>query len=535
MTYPEALSGDQFARLLSYAVVQQVRAGDVVFRPGDPAYDLVLIESGRIVIVAPAADGEPEAVVAAYGPGGFLGELNLLTGQSTDLTARVTQAGRIHRISPAALRRLLSDDPAVADVLLGAFLARRARRPGRHVEIVGYPASADTIALRMFVARRGVPHVWLDADSVAGRVLMRATPLAALDLPAVITPDRVLRRVDAVQLAEALGLPIRRSPAQPADLTVIGSGPAGLAAAVYGASEGLRTLVLEAGRVGGQATTIARLGDRFSGREFISQAAGQAERLGVRLAGSREATGLDATGQYLRIELADGAAIDTRAVVVATGLRYRTPGIPRWADFHGIGIHYAASECEARAYRGMPVTVVGASDAAGRAALFLAGHDSPVILATSARLSDTGMSAYLRDRIGAHPRITVMAATEVTGLFGGASLEEVGLTGSQGGGTSRRACRGLFCFLGADPRTSWRHGLSVDRGGFIRTGAPRDESAASPVWAALGREPLPFETSVPAVFAAGDVRHGSGKSVAVAVGEGTIAARSAQTAIGFAV
>lgn len=212
---PGALSADQFAGLRSYGVAQQVRSGDVVFRPGDPVYDLVLIESGRIVIVAPAADGEPEAVVAAYGPGGFAGELHLLTGQSTGLTARVTEAGRIHRISPAAFRRLLTEDPEIADVLLSAFLARRAHRPGPHLEIVGYRGSADSIALRLFVARQSVTHLWLDADSVAGRVLMRVTPLTAADLPAVVTPDRILRQVDAGKLAEALGLRVRRSPLFP--------------------------------------------------------------------------------------------------------------------------------------------------------------------------------------------------------------------------------------------------------------------------------------------------------------------------------
>ena len=212
------LTAEQFARLTAYGVAQEVRSADVVFRPGDPAYDLVVIEAGWIEIVSPPSRDEPEAVVAAYGPGGFLGELNLLTGQTAYLTARVTEAGRIYRISHERFRHLMAEDSEISDVLLRTFLARRDRLRGspaaRGIEIVGSGISADALALRTYAARQRLPHLWLDADSVAGRALMRLAPLAAADLPAVVTPDRVLRQASPAQLAAVLGLAYRPAAAR---------------------------------------------------------------------------------------------------------------------------------------------------------------------------------------------------------------------------------------------------------------------------------------------------------------------------------
>jgi thioredoxin reductase (NADPH) len=537
------LTAGQFARLTAYGVAQEVRSRDVVFRPGDPAYDLIVIEAGSIEIVSPATRDEPEAVVAVYGPGGFLGELNLLTGQTAYLTARVTQAGRIHRISRERFRRLMADDPEISDVLLRTFLARRDllrdSPAARGIEIVGSGISAEALALRTYAARQRLPHLWLDADSVAGRALMRLTPLAAADLPAVVTPQRVLRRASPGQLAQTLGLSYRGAVGKVVDLTIVGSGPAGLAAAVYGASEGLDTLLLDAVGVGGQAAASSRIENYpgfpsgLSGHDLTQRAALQALKFGAQLSSPCDVTALDTTAEQLRVDLAGGTGISTRAVLIATGARYRTLPLPRWAEFEGAGIYYAATELEARACGTGPVTVVGGANSAGQAALYLAARGSPVTLAIRGQDAAAEMSSYLLDRLHAHPGVTVRVSTEVTRLAGRSALEAITLTDTTARSSVEQSCRGLFCFIGADPATGWLHDVILDRDGYIRTDVQLDPDELGLTWAALDRTPLPFETSVPAVFAAGDVRRGSMKRVASAVGEGASSVRSIHAAIGI--
>jgi len=542
VTAPQ-LSAEQFARLTAYGVAQEVRSRDVVFRPGDPAYDLIVIEAGSIEIVSPATGDEPEAVVAVYDAGGFLGELSLLTGQTAYLTARVVEAGRIYRIAPERFRRLMADDPEISDVLLRTFLARRDllrdSPAARGIEIVGSGSSADALALRTFAARRRLPHVWLDADSVAGRALMRVTPLAATDLPAVVTPQRVLRRASPGQLAETLGLSYRRTAAKIVDLIIIGSGPAGLAAAVYGASEGLETLLLDAVGVGGQAAASSLIENYLgfpsglSGRDLTQRAALQALKFGAQLSSPCQVTALDTRAEHLRVDLRDGTGISSRAVLIATGAHYRGLALPRWAEFEGAGIYYAATELEARACATQPVTVVGGANSAGQAALYMAARGSPVILAICGQDAATEMSSYLLGRLHAHPGVTVRVSTEVTQLAGTTALEAITLTDTAALSSVEHLCRGLFCFIGAEPATNWQHGVVLDRDGYICTDVQLAPDELGPAWAALDRVPLPFETSVPTVFAAGDVRHGSMKRVASAVGEGASSVRSIHAAIGI--
>jgi thioredoxin reductase (NADPH) len=540
---PTQLSKDQFARLTAYGVAQDVRIRDIVFRPGDPSYDLIVIETGWIEIVSPAARDDPEAVVATYGPGGFLGELNLLTGQTAYLTARVTEAGRIHRISPESFRRLMADDPEISDILLRTFLARRDllrdSRAARGIEIVGSGLSAGALALRTYAARQRLPHLWLDADSTAGRALMRLTPLAASDLPAVVTSQRVLRRATPGQLAALLGLSYHRAAGKVADLTIIGSGPAGLAAAVYAASEGLDTLLLDAIGIGGQAASSSRIENYpgfpsgLSGHDLTQRAALQALKFGATMSSPSQVTALDTTAQHLQASLADGTTISSRAILIATGSRYRTLPLDRWSQFEGAGIYYAATELEARACGTGPVTVVGGANSAGQAALFLAARGNSVTLAIRGPDPALGMSAYLLDRLNAHPGVTVRPNVEVTGLAGDTALETITVTDTASPGNAEQPCQGLFCLIGAEPATGWLRDVSLDGEGYIRTDVQLDPDVLGPTWRALGRVPFPFETSVPAVFAAGDVRRGSMKRVAAAVGEGASAVRSVHSAIGM--
>ena len=227
------------------AAPRPCEVGEAAFTAGDPSYDLIVVESGAIEMIRPATHDAPEALIVRHGPGAFVGELSLLTGQTTYLTARVVEAARVHRISPAQFRRMMAEDAELSDLVLQAFLARRERLSkgpaARGLEIIGGGMDSAALALRTYAARRSLPHVWLDADSVEGRSLMRAASLEATDLPAVLTPERALVRTTPGELAEHLGLSYRQTDGRPADLTIIGAGPAGLAAAVYGASEGLRT------------------------------------------------------------------------------------------------------------------------------------------------------------------------------------------------------------------------------------------------------------------------------------------------------
>jgi thioredoxin reductase (NADPH) len=258
-----ALSDRQLARLRAYGSSDELEVGETAFAAGDPTYDLIVIERGAIEVVRAATLNAPEASVITFGPGTFVGELGLLTGQYTYLTARVVERARVHRISPPQLRRLLAEDPELSDLLLRAFLARRHRLSvgpaARVLQIIGSELDSEALALRTYAGRRVLPHIWLDADSLEGGCLMRAAALRTKDLPAVIAPDRTLLRATPGRLAQHLGLAYRPSSDKPADLTVIGAGPAGLAAAVYGASEGLRTVLLDAVGPGGQAASSAKI------------------------------------------------------------------------------------------------------------------------------------------------------------------------------------------------------------------------------------------------------------------------------------
>ena len=535
------LQPDQLARLAQYGVPQEVRYRDVVFRPGDANYDLIVIDAGRIEIVSPAIDDEPEAVVATYGPGGFLGELNLMTGQTAFLIGRVIEAGRIHRISGDRFRQLMADDPEISDVILRAFLARQdaAGVSAGEIEIIGSSFSTEALALRTYAARQRLAHLWLDADSAAGQALMRSTTLTATDLPAVITAERVVRRADPEQLAANLGWSYRPVGGDLMDLVIVGCGPAGLAAAVAAASQGLRTLVLDRTGVGGHAASSFRIDDHpgfpsgITGLELTRRAARQASDLGTQLAGPRAVTALDATGGHLRVMLTGGASIDTRVVLIATGARYHRLSLPEWSRFEGAGIYYAATDMETRSCVGEPVTVLGGANSAGQAALQLALRGNSVTLVARGPNLRMRMSASLVDRLIAHPSVTIRTSTEITGLIGDERLEAIVFRDSVDPDELLQPCRGLFCFIGADAATSWNHGVSLDRRGFIRTGQDFDPDALGPTWSILGRAPLLFETSVAAVFAAGDVRAGSVKRVASAVGDGSSAVRSVQQAIGI--
>jgi thioredoxin reductase (NADPH) len=537
------LGDELFARLTAYGTPQETRPGDVLFKPGDVDVDLIVIARGSVDVIRTETADAPARTVAKVRAGGFVGELNLLTGQNVYLLCRVREAGTVYRVTPERLRQLMANDGELSDIIFRALVARREllrRSTGaKAVEIVGNPRSASGLALRTYAARQRLIHLWFDADSPAGEALLASSGLTEDDLPAVVMPGTTLKRATPGTLGQELNLTYHRSAKKSVDVTIVGAGPAGLAAAVYGASEGLDTILLDAVGTGGQAAASSRIENYFgfpfglSGADLTGRAVLQALKFGAQLASPCQAVKLDTdrNGGRLRLHLPEGEFIDSKAVIIATGARYRALPLERWPDFEGAGIYYAATELEARGCAGSPVTVIGGANSAGQAALYLAGRGCDVSLVVRGPDIEAEMSAYLVDRLLVHPGVTVRSRSEVTRLDGADFLEEINVTDRAADSTRAQPCSGLFCFIGAEPATSWLTGIATVDNGFIRTDVQLNSADRGPAWADLGRTPLPFETNVPGVFAVGDVRSGSMKRVAAATGEGASAIASVHKAI----
>ncbi|PXA67097.1 FAD-dependent oxidoreductase [Cryobacterium arcticum] len=532
------LSREQLIRMRRYGVRQSVTVGELIYHVGEPVADLVLVERGAIDIFSASTADSPEKFITRHTHGRFLGELSLLTGQYSYLIARVTVAGSIYRIPPAGFRRLMAEDGELSEILLEAFQARRELVKGvaaHTMEILGSPSSSTSLALRAFAERFDLPHVWFDSASVAGLALMRTTGVGRDQLPVVFLPGGVLHRATPGRLAERLGLSYRPSDGS-VDLVVVGAGPAGMAAAVYGASEGLKTVLLDTVSPGGQAAASSRIENYLgfpagiSGTDLTSRACVQALKFGARIYAPCQVVGLDVDQPMPSLRMEDGREFQAGAVIVATGAQYSTLPIPGWARFERAGIFFGATKLEATACAGRPVVVVGGANSAGQAALFLASHNCRVDVVIRGPDVGAGMSNYLVERLLSHDRIRVLTSTEVTALDGGETLQEVTLTDNVTGQHRQKEYGALFCFIGAAPATRWLTGIAVDSHGFILTDVNIDadtfQTATTP-----GRMPLPFETSAAGVFAAGDVRRGSMKRVAAAVGEGASAVSSVHQAI----
>jgi thioredoxin reductase (NADPH) len=532
---------EQFARATAYGQPVEVAAGDLLFEAGDENADLILVATATVDLFRAAGPELPEELLLRAGPHQFVGEMTLLTGQTRIISARVSEPGLIYRVPPSEFRRLMAQDAEISDVLLRGFLARRKLitvGAADSLEVIADSASRDGLALATFLERQALPHRWVESDTDEGRRALAAAGLAEADVPVVVTPKTTLRNASTGLLSQLLGLTYRRTPQGVADLTVIGAGPAGLAAAVYGASEGLETVLLDAVATGGQAAASSRIENYMgfpfglSGEALTSRAVVQALKFGAHLASPCGVVALRREGPEHVVTLLDGTEIPSRAVILATGAAYRNLPLDRWPDFVGSGIYYAATELEARGVAGKPVTVVGGANSAGQAAIYLAQRAGHVRLVVRGPDLSAGMSSYLVERIHADPRITVQTATEVTALHGERRLSHVTLTGRDSGNEEACACFGLFCFIGATPATDFLTGVRLDSDGFVLTDVQLAAGPGlDPVWDKAGRTPLPFETSVPGVFAVGDVRLGSMKRVAAAVGEGASAVRSVHQAL----
>ena len=525
LTVQEMSAARRFGR------TESVVSGQLLFAAGDVDQDFFVIESAEVEILRPARPDAPEKVLTCHGPGRFLGELNMLSGQSAYLTARVMTEGLVIRVAAQGFQRLMREEAALSNVVLQAFIARRALlRTGegaRSVEILGSRWSPASLALRNWAARLQLPHLWIDVDDASGAALAQAMGASLASLPCVVTAEGVLENATPTTVAQRLGLGYRHHEGRTLDLMVIGGGPAGLGAAVCAASEGLDTLLVEATAIGGQAAASARIENYLgfpagiSGADLTHRALVQAYKFGSAVSSPCPVTDLQSADGQLTVSLGDGTIEQARAVVIATGASYRTLPIANWKRFEGTTIFYAATEMEARACAPAPVIVLGGGNSAGQASLFLASHGSPVTLVVRGSDLAKSMSQYLIGRIKADHRIGVVTNTSVTALDGSISVETATLSSTLTSDSWTQPCRGLFCFIGAVPATDFLKGVATDTHGFIRTDSGLRGPDLYGPWALLGRGPLPYESSLPGVFAVGDVRSGSVKRFATAVGEGS--------------
>ena len=534
------LNDAELAALEPLGVRRAVSAGEYLYREGDPGYDFYVVLAGAVEIVV-NAEGK-DRVIARHLAGRFLGELNLLTGQRVFVSARVAESGEVLVVPRDALRRLIATDASLSDKILAAFLARRGMLmtgASSAIRVVGSRFSPDSGRVREFLVRSRIPHEWLDpdADSDVER-LVREFEIGPRDLPVVIVSGKVMRRPTPGVLADYLGLTVGIIPDGGFDLIVVGAGPAGLAAAVYGASEGLRTLVLEMVAVGGQAGSSSRIENYLgfptgiSGGDLTQRATVQAQKFGASFSSPCTVVSVQEEAGHFVLRLSNGTEVPGRAVIVATGARYRRLDAVGLEQFESRGVYYAAPELAARSCAGLPAVVAGGGNSAGQAALFLANAGSAVTIVIRGPDLVANMSRYLLDRIEADKRIVVRGNARIVALEGDESLAGVRIRDPRGEETL--ASGALFSFIGAEPASQWLSGFaSLDDRGFVLTDRSLGREHLNGRWDALGRSPLPFETTHPGLFAVGDVRSGSTKRVAAAVGEGSAAVRSVHDYLAF--
>jgi thioredoxin reductase (NADPH) len=516
-----------------YGRVRRAELGEILYRPGEVGRPCFILLSGILEIVQPTVHGE--RLVAHMCPGMFTGEAGSIAGQRTVVQGRVIEAGEILEVRPEELRALVARDAGLSEILLRAFMLRRLMLINRqlgNVGVIGSRHSADTLRIREFLGRNGHPYTYIDLDSDdASRDLLDRFSIAVSEIPIVIgNGTMVLRNPSTSQLADCLGLNDNIHSGLLHDLIIVGAGPAGLAAAVYGASEGLDTLLIESHAPGGQAGTSSKIENYLgfptgvSGQDLATSAIRQAQKFGAKMALARAIVQLRCHRRPYELVRDDGTVFFARTIVIATGACYNKPTAVNLDGFAGRGIHYGATYIEAQLCEGEEVIVVGGGNSAGQAAVFLSQTARKVyMLVRGADLAES-MSRYLIQRISGNPSIELLYNSELCGLEGENVLEEVSWTNKQTGQVRSVPAHHLFIMAGASPNTDWLRGsVALDEKGFILTG--RDLPLAmdpdrNPPWP-LSRPPLMLESSLPGVFAVGDVRAGSVKRVASAVGEGS--------------
>jgi thioredoxin reductase (NADPH) len=529
-TFP-TLTPAQIARLIPHGKRIAVHKGQILAEPGDRHRNLFVVLSGSIEIVRVTMQGEQLLVVTE--PGGFTGEMSTLRGVGSLVRARVRADGEVLAIPDDQLRTVVQTDARLSELFMRAFILRRvalvATQQG-DVVLIGSRHSAGTLRVQQFLSRNAFPFVNLDVDTDPSvQALLDRFHVTTEDIPIVICRGETMAKNPSnEELAECLGMNPQIDCKTIRDVIVIGAGPAGLAAAVYAASEGLNVLVLETNAPGGQAGSSSRIENYLgfptgiSGQALAGRALVQAQKFGAEVAIANSVTRLRCAPQPFEIELSGDHLVRGRAIIVASGVEYRKLALSNIDSFLGVGIYYAATYIEAQLCKDEDIVIVGGGNSAGQAAVFLASNCKHVhLLVRSNGLADS-MSRYLVRRIDDTPNITLRTCTEITALQGDTRLEEVTWHCTLDNRTETRPIRHVFLMTGAVPNTRWLEGcLGLDEKGFVRTGTElHAEEIAAGRWP-LPRQPYMFETTVPRIFAVGDVRCGSVKRVAAAVGEGS--------------
>jgi thioredoxin reductase (NADPH) len=497
---------------------RSVAVGEMLYGVDDRQYPFVYVVSATLKVRDP--DG---MVLGVLEPGQFTGEVGLLLGQTSFSDCIVVEAGEVVVVAPLEIADLVQVDPEVSDILLPAFAARRlmlVERQQGTLTLVGREGAPALQRVVEYAERSRIPYRWLDPADERQKEEIRAFAPEGSGVTVVVRGRHVLHQPSVADVARALGLELAASERDPVDLIIAGAGPAGLSAAVYGASEGLQTILFDDVAIGGQSAASSRIENFLgfptgvSGADLAFRAELQAIKFGARVAVPRRAQKLQssATAGLYEVTLDDGTLLLGRAVVIATGARYRKLGVPEEDRFQGAGLYYAATELEARTSKGQEVVVVGGGNSAGQAAMFLATRASCVRLVYRGRDLSESMSQYLVERLRRAANVTIETRSQVVELSGDDRLRTVKIRDGDGRVT-KTSVGGLFIMIGADPCTGWlKDALRLDDRGFVLTGNDVDAVTSR----------TPFETSLPGVFAVGDVRSGSVKRVASAVGEGSV-------------
>ena len=533
------LTDAQIERIASVGRKRKVAKGEMLIKQGDVA-SFFVVTSGRLDIIQPTEQGE--LTIVQHEPGQFTGELNMLTGRRSLVCARMGSAGEVLELTPEEMQALVQTDVGISQVLMTAFIFRRLELIANHVGdvvVIGSPHSPGTLRIKEFLSRNGHPYTYLDLDKDTGvQEMLDKFKVGVDEIPVLICRGTVaLRNPSNQQVADCLGLNPKLDETQVLDVVIVGAGPAGLAAAVYAASEGLSVVMIETTAPGGQAGSSSKIENYLgfptgiSGQNLAGRAYAQAQKFGAKLIIARSATKLSGKRPY-KIEFDDGCSVMGRTVVIATGAQYRKLPLKNLDNFEGMGIYFGATFIEAQLCTNEEVIVVGGGNSAGQAAVFLSELSKHVhILVRSNGLAET-MSRYLIRRIEDSPKITLHVCTEIAALEGGNHLERVQWRDKNTGATEMHDIRHIFLMTGATPNTQWLSDcIALDEKGFVRTGSDLTEEDLLRAGWPLERHPFLLETSMPGVLAVGDVRSGNVKRVASAVGEGSISIHLAHKAL----
>ena len=506
------LNDGQMARLRELGGLRSVEAGEVLFSAGDPGSDFFVIESGAVAIVQGL--GQENRIIGMHGPRRFLGELSLLAGQRLYLSGVVRDPGEVLQVPIEKLREIVAEDKGLSDLILGAFIARRAILidVGTGIKLIGSRFSPDSHRLREFLARNRMPHQWTDLEiDQEADALLSGLGVEPDETPVVVASGgEILRNPSNTELGRAIGLGSSGPPPALCDVIVVGAGPAGLAASLSAASEGLDVQCVEAVASGGQAGTSARIENYLgfpagiSGSELTQRAGVQAAKFGSRLTVPAAAAALRSAPDRHEIELSNGDVATGRAVVIATGARYRRLDVARLEQFESGGVCYAATQSEAQLCAGDPVVIVGAGNSAGQAAMFLSERTSQCRLLIRGGDLTKSMSRYLVDQIQRNGSIEVLRHSQVVELGGERELESVTVADTRSGKRTRLPARALFVFIGASPHTEWLEGqLATDGAGFLLTGRDvkvrrswSSTATARCSWRPAGQESSPSATFI---------------------------------------